>query len=241
MQARYYSPIAGRMLSVDPVSFASIGDPRYMNRYMYAGNDPVNMWDPDGRQTCGYGDSDSCKGAFKEIASNIGEYLAPRVKASLDGPEAFKEGAGKGVLNVGAETINGAVALGEAVNPAVSVGQSPDIPTFRRGSNLVENFGMTVGETGTNVALSAAAAPRLASSAGALANASRGSLGKCGVLFGRGGRSGGTVFNSSYVRVGYGWKGKGNAGSDIIRFAVGNKGDKFHVHVTLYTFKNPAR
>ena len=58
MQARYYSPVAGRMLSVDPVDFmGSGGDPRYVNRYMYAGNDPVNMWDPDGRQTCGYGTS----------------------------------------------------------------------------------------------------------------------------------------------------------------------------------------
>ena len=50
MQARYYSPHAGRMLSVDPVDFASIGDPRYINRYAYAGNDPVNATDPDGRQ-----------------------------------------------------------------------------------------------------------------------------------------------------------------------------------------------
>ena len=48
MQARHYDPVSGRFLSVDPVGFASIGDPRYVNRYSYAGNDPVNLIDPNG-------------------------------------------------------------------------------------------------------------------------------------------------------------------------------------------------
>ena len=49
MQARYYSPIAGRMLSVDPVDFMGSGyDPRYVNRYAYAGNDPISNIDPNG-------------------------------------------------------------------------------------------------------------------------------------------------------------------------------------------------
>ena len=49
MQARHYDPVSGRFLSTDPVGFASIGDPRYVNRYSYAGNDPVNNIDQDGR------------------------------------------------------------------------------------------------------------------------------------------------------------------------------------------------
>ena len=49
MQARYYDPVIGRFLSIDPVTFMSTGDPRYFNRYAYAANDPVNMIDPDGQ------------------------------------------------------------------------------------------------------------------------------------------------------------------------------------------------
>lgn len=49
MQARYYDPAMGRFLSVDPVTFMDTGDPRYFNRYAYAGNDPINHLDPDGQ------------------------------------------------------------------------------------------------------------------------------------------------------------------------------------------------
>ncbi|MEM1152032.1 MAG: RHS repeat-associated core domain-containing protein, partial [Pseudomonadota bacterium] len=49
MQARYYDPVIGRFLSSDPMTFTSMGgDPAYMNRYWYAGGDPVNAWDPNG-------------------------------------------------------------------------------------------------------------------------------------------------------------------------------------------------
>jgi RHS repeat-associated protein len=48
MQQRYYDPIAGRFLSVDPVTT----DPRtgdHFNRYFYAENSPYVFIDPDGR------------------------------------------------------------------------------------------------------------------------------------------------------------------------------------------------
>jgi RHS repeat-associated protein len=48
MQARYYDPVIGRFLSIDPVGFSPMR-PSMFNRYAYAANDPVNMWDPFGR------------------------------------------------------------------------------------------------------------------------------------------------------------------------------------------------
>ena len=50
MQARYYDAVAGRFLSVDPVTFMGSGyNPAYFNRYAYSGNDPINNIDPDGQ------------------------------------------------------------------------------------------------------------------------------------------------------------------------------------------------
>ncbi|MEP1230087.1 MAG: RHS repeat-associated core domain-containing protein [Litorimonas sp.] len=50
MQARYYDPVIGRFLSVDPVTMIQTGNPAHFNRYAYANNDPVNLVDPDGRK-----------------------------------------------------------------------------------------------------------------------------------------------------------------------------------------------
>ncbi|MDO9092468.1 MAG: RHS repeat-associated core domain-containing protein [Rubrivivax sp.] len=48
MEQRYYDPVAGRFLSVDPVvTDAKTGD--HFNRYVYAQNNPHRYIDPDGR------------------------------------------------------------------------------------------------------------------------------------------------------------------------------------------------
>jgi RHS repeat-associated protein len=49
MRARYYSAMAGRFFSVDPVSGDS-ASPQSWNSYAYAGNDPTRYVDPDGRE-----------------------------------------------------------------------------------------------------------------------------------------------------------------------------------------------
>ena len=49
MQQRYYDPVAGRFLSIDPVmTDANTGGS--FNRYAYAANNPYKYLDPDGRQ-----------------------------------------------------------------------------------------------------------------------------------------------------------------------------------------------
>lgn len=50
MQQRYYDPLVGLFLSVDPVT--AYTDPMgYFNRYKYANNNPYRFTDPDGRQS----------------------------------------------------------------------------------------------------------------------------------------------------------------------------------------------
>ncbi len=48
MQQRYYDPVIGRFLSVDPVSAYSMPSSNF-NRYWYANNNPYRFTDPDGR------------------------------------------------------------------------------------------------------------------------------------------------------------------------------------------------
>lgn len=49
MQQRYYDPIAGMFLSVDPVTTDTMTGSSF-NRYEYAGNNPYKYVDPDGRE-----------------------------------------------------------------------------------------------------------------------------------------------------------------------------------------------
>ena len=48
MQQRYYDPVAGRFLSVDPVT-TNAKDGSFFGRYHYANNNPYRYNDPDGR------------------------------------------------------------------------------------------------------------------------------------------------------------------------------------------------
>lgn len=50
MHARYYAPVAGRFLTMDPTfGSAQLLDPQSWNRYGYVRNNPVGHTDPDGR------------------------------------------------------------------------------------------------------------------------------------------------------------------------------------------------
>jgi RHS repeat-associated protein len=79
MQQRYYDPVAGRFLSIDPVvTDANIGGS--FNRYAYANNSPYKYVDPDGRNAIAIGMASVAVlaiGAYKYITD-------PRAKAVID-------------------------------------------------------------------------------------------------------------------------------------------------------------
>jgi RHS repeat-associated protein len=56
MQQRYYDPLIGRFLSLDPVT-ADAATGGNFNRYWYANNNPYRFVDPDGRQSFRLGPS----------------------------------------------------------------------------------------------------------------------------------------------------------------------------------------
>ena len=93
MQARYYDPVIGRFLSIDPVGF-SPDQPFMFGRYTYVGNDPINGFDPDGRDVC------TLKGCSDQVWIHTGE------------PKQLKlHGAGEYVLYAGAAASATVVSL----------------------------------------------------------------------------------------------------------------------------------
>ena len=48
LRARYYNPLTGRFVSMDPEN-GIVTDPRTLHKYLYAGGDPTNRIDPTGR------------------------------------------------------------------------------------------------------------------------------------------------------------------------------------------------
>ncbi|WP_170144840.1 RHS repeat-associated core domain-containing protein [Litorimonas taeanensis] len=67
MQARHYDPVAGRFLSIDPVTFMDQPEPGQFNRYAYTWNDPINTTDPTGRVVKFNGNEDYNKQAAADL------------------------------------------------------------------------------------------------------------------------------------------------------------------------------
>ena len=84
MQQRFYEPIAGRFLSVDPVT-TEADSGGHFNQYNYANNNPFGFVDPDGRAPdCGYW---SCKIVeYKDVVRAFSE----TVDRTITGGEGLK-------------------------------------------------------------------------------------------------------------------------------------------------------
>ena len=72
MQARYYDPVIGRFLSVDPLGFMQTGEPGMFNRYAYTFNNPVNLVDPLGMAPSSIKDEIAGRERISEDSCNCG-------------------------------------------------------------------------------------------------------------------------------------------------------------------------
>jgi len=129
MQARYYDPVIGRFLSVDPVTFMDSGHPGSFNRYAYTFNDPINHTDPDGEfaHIIAAGIVGAAIGAATELVVNKDASFGSVLKATLvgggTGAVAGATGLGAAKLAANAGKLGKAViAGGELGANAVSAG-----------------------------------------------------------------------------------------------------------------------
>lgn len=77
--ARYYDPIAGRFMGIDPMGFVE-GNPQSFNRYAYANNNPYAYVDPDGNSPVSIFVKQVAKHGAKKGLKNFGE---KRIKRRL--------------------------------------------------------------------------------------------------------------------------------------------------------------
>ena len=161
MQARYYDPLIGRFLSIDPVAFTPDA-PQMFNRYSYVGNDPIYHTDPTGEcfddcRDWAQQQINAVKGAWKTLrgfGSGMRYYQSFRSKNP--GPHNDRN------------FVNAVIVLGAnfaANNPKLALQMGLD-------AKIDKGIGYNIGKHGVGVIITAPLAPEaLAGKAGlALAN-----------------------------------------------------------------------
>lgn len=117
MQQRYYDPMLGKMLSVDPVTAYSSGDMRHFNPYAYANNNPYKFTDPDGRQARSVGMPEP------RMEQRVPIPVLQRLKAATDAatPKTAYVSATGPTVKAGGPAISASVEAGK-VTGAVGAG-----------------------------------------------------------------------------------------------------------------------
>lgn len=160
MQQRYYDPIIGRFLSVDPVTAYSSPGVNF-NRYWYANNNPYKFVDPDGRYGRGAGFTDKEWNKFDRAQKGMAKDLE---KAAGKITKALETGKGlKGVTKAFEKTFG--KGSGTAENMSKVASSMTDMAGALRddGSKGFMATGMSGADFAANPQLGAdamAAAPR---------------------------------------------------------------------------------
>lgn len=117
MQQRYYDPVIGRFLSVDPVT-AHTSPGANFNRYWYANNSPYRFTDPDGRYGRGTGWKDPDWKKFDRAQQSAAKSLE---RASAKITKALETGKGlKGVTRSFERTFGKGTGTAENMSKVAS-------------------------------------------------------------------------------------------------------------------------
>ena len=236
--ARYYRSVWGRFTSVDPVlSKLARSRPQRWNRYAYALNGPLRFGDPTGLDAVDFGSSGIDDGML-DLGGWLDDYAwndeysgidtDPQTGAQSQAPsQPSSDSSWLPALKIAADFSAGAgdcltgrcLFFGTSLTEQARKWFGTDSVVSKDGAayGSGELFGGTVGYA-------------LAASASATALAIRG--GKSGALFGRGKN---TLFNSSRIRFGWGWKGPAIGGRDVIRLGIGPAGGQhWYSHIIFW-------
>lgn len=153
MQQRYYDPIAGRFLSVDPVS-ADPNSGANFNRYWYANNNPYKYTDPDGRcPVCVFVIGRFLVGASIDIAKQV--FVDDKSLGDVDLGDAAMAGAVTaaipGLANLGKAGIEGTKAVVPAARAIAKVASKSANTANRAAKNataIARNIGKIEGAAG---------------------------------------------------------------------------------------------
>ncbi len=141
MQQRYYDPMLGRFLSVDPVTVNSSTGANY-NRYWYANNNPYRFTDPDGRAPCEWCDQAGLpKGdLFRTTGEAMGALAAYGVGVATDN-QALQDVAIEGMR----ENVTASDGVG-AASMAIGGRSGRTSTTYTRTSGATVYAGRTSGK-----------------------------------------------------------------------------------------------
>lgn len=117
MQARYYDPLAGRFLSIDPMSPLP-GSTFNFNRFAYANNNPIRFIDPDGR--CPW-----CIGAI--VGAVSGAVLGGATAYVASGGSLRQTFAGAIGGSIGGLITGGSLGAGASVGSTIAISISAGI------------------------------------------------------------------------------------------------------------------
>ncbi|MBB6368417.1 RHS repeat-associated protein [Xanthomonas sacchari] len=131
MQQRYYDPVIGRFLSVDPITTNASAGANF-NRYKYAANNPYFFTDPDGRcekvtgsNICGGGSANAMMATSAGGQADASTNKNPAKSAPQSTQESKKAEAAR-MQQVGEVTVTALAALAMEITEMFPDGGSSD-------------------------------------------------------------------------------------------------------------------
>ena len=146
--ARYYDPITGTFISVDPL--LDLTDPTQWNAYAYADNNPLTFSDPNGTRPLGSGDygyDPRTNPTGIAPPTPVGQYAgvsAATGRSSSSSVSALTQRVGTAAHNATAATVNAIASFGNAMlqNPSATLSVLGGLSTMLGGMLLATAGGV---------------------------------------------------------------------------------------------------